>query len=129
MLLDYRRISWWNVSYVSVDDTFGKRTLFEGHHTIWSIGFQLQLLGQESKSLYKKICKRYRWVMFTIYYFSAFKHELRLDLGTTGKYLSDTLILASTNPQYDDRLFTELRVKYKKIARSEHVVYTKLFLF
>ena len=50
-----RRISWWNVSYVFVDDTFGKRTLFEGNHTIRSIGFQLQLLGQESKSLYKKI--------------------------------------------------------------------------
>ena len=36
----------------------------------------------------------------------------------TGKYLSEALILASTNPQYDDRLFIELRVQY-----SEHVVY------
>ena len=72
MLLDYRRIRWWNVSYVFVNDTFGKRTLFEGNHPIRSIGFQLHLLGQKSKSLYKKICKRYRWVMFIIYYFFAY---------------------------------------------------------
>ena len=26
----------------------------------------------------------------------------------TGKYLSEALILVSTNPQYDDRLFIEL---------------------
>ena len=30
-------------------------------------------------------------------------------------------ILASTNPQYDKRLFIELRVKYVKISSSEHV--------
>ena len=42
----------------------------------------------------------------------------------TGKYLSEALILASTNPQYDNRLFTKLRIQYKKIARSQHIVYT-----
>jgi hypothetical protein len=36
---------------------------------------------------------------------------------------------ASTNPQYEDRLFIELRVQYMKIACSEHVVYTNCFLF
>ena len=41
----------------------------------------------------------------------------------TGKYLSEALILASTNPQYDDRLFTELPVQYMKTTSSEHVVY------
>ena len=30
----------------------------------------------------------------------------------TGKSLSEALILASTNPQYDDRLFIELKVQY-----------------
>ena len=45
-------------------------------------------------------------------------------LVCTGKYLSEALILASTNPQYDKRLFIELRVQYKKIPSSEHVVYT-----
>ena len=38
----------------------------------------------------------------------------------TGKSLSEVLIFASTNPQYDDRLFIELRVQYMKIASSEH---------
>ena len=36
----------------------------------------------------------------------------------TGKYLSEALILASTNPQYDDRLFIELQVQYMKIPSS-----------
>ena len=45
----------------------------------------------------------------------------------TGKSLSKALILTSTNPQYDDRLFIELQVQYMKIPSTEHVVYTKLF--
>jgi hypothetical protein len=32
--------------------------------------------------------------------------------------LSEALIFASTNPQYDDRLFIELQVQYMKILRS-----------
>ena len=35
--------------------------------------------------------------------------------------MSEALILVSTNPKYDDRLFIELGVKYMKIASSEHV--------
>ena len=38
----------------------------------------------------------------------------------TGKSLSEALIFASSNPQYDDRLFIELQVQYLKIPRSEH---------
>ena len=38
----------------------------------------------------------------------------------TGKSLSEGLILVSTNPQYDNRLFIELRVQYMKITNSEH---------
>ena len=37
--------------------------------------------------------------------------------------MSEALIFASINPQYDDRLFIDLRVQYMKIASSEHVVY------
>ena len=37
--------------------------------------------------------------------------------------MSEALILESVNPQYDNRLFIELRVQYMKIASSEHVVY------
>ena len=47
----------------------------------------------------------------------------------TGKSLSEALILASTNPQYGDRLFIELQVQYMKIPSSEHVVYTNCILF
>ena len=38
----------------------------------------------------------------------------------TGKFLLEALIFASTNPQYDDRLFIELQVQYVKIPSSEH---------
>ena len=40
----------------------------------------------------------------------------------TGKSLSEVLIFASTNLQYDDRLFIELQVQYMKSPRpsSEH---------
>ena len=41
----------------------------------------------------------------------------------TGKSLPQALILASTKPQYDKRLFIELRVQYMKITSSENVVY------
>ena len=38
--------------------------------------------------------------------------------------MSEGLIFAPTNPQYDDRLFIELQVQYMKISSSEHAVYT-----
>ena len=47
----------------------------------------------------------------------------------TGKSLSEALILSSTNPQYDKRLFIQLQVQYMKIASSEHVVYANCFMF
>ena len=42
-----------------------------------------------------------------------------------GKFFSEALFLASTNPQYDKRLFIKLRVQYMKNASSEHVLYIK----
>ena len=45
----------------------------------------------------------------------------------TGKSFSEALILASVNPQYDNRLFIELRVQYEKNTSSEHVVYKNCF--
>ena len=42
------------------------------------------------------------------------------DFGT-GKSFSEALILVSTNPQFDKRLFVELRVQYIKIPSSGHV--------
>ena len=49
----------------------------------------------------------------------------------TGKSLSEALIFASTNPQYDKRLFIELQVQYMKIPSSEHgvnMLWTEFFL-
>ena len=45
----------------------------------------------------------------------------------TGSFLSEALILASVNPKYDDRLFVELQVQYKKTISSVYDVYIKLF--
>ena len=48
----------------------------------------------------------------------------KLTLSTVGSYyskgksLSETLIFASTNPQYDDRFFIELQAQYMKIPNS-----------
>ena len=39
---------------------------------------------------------------------------------STGKSLSEALIFASINPQYDDKLFIELQVQCMKNSSSEH---------
>ena len=41
------------------------------------------------------------------------------NLGT-GKSMSEALSFASTNPQYNNRLFIELPLQYMKIPSSEH---------
>ena len=41
-------------------------------------------------------------------------------LEATGKALSETLIFASINPTYDNRLFLELHLQYMKTTRAEH---------
>jgi hypothetical protein len=41
-------------------------------------------------------------------------------LPGTGKSISEALNFASTNPQYDKRLFIELPLQYMKIPSSEH---------
>ena len=38
--------------------------------------------------------------------------------SVTGKFLSEALILGSTNPQYDKRLFIDLPVQYMKTASA-----------
>ena len=47
--------------------------------------------------------------------------------SSTGKSLSEALIFASTNPQYDDRLFIELQLQYIKIPSSwENMLCTEI---
>ena len=65
-------------------------------------------------------------IMFCEFLCPNFKiHSLIQCQDFTGKSLSKALILGSTNPQYDKRLFIDLPVQYyMKITSSEHVVYT-----
>ena len=48
------------------------------------------------------------------------KEKEEVSLLCTGKFFSEALILASTNPQYDKRLIIELQVQYMEIPSSEH---------
>ena len=50
---------------------------------------------------------------------SEFMISIYKKKSCTGKYMSEPLIFASTNPQYDNRLFIQLPVQYMKIAFSE----------
>ena len=45
----------------------------------------------------------------------------------TGKSLSEALIFASTNPQYDKRLFSSVHENSKLKPGGEHVVYKSCF--
>ena len=52
------------------------------------------------------------------------------NIPNTSKFLSESFILTSTNPQCDKRLFIDLPVQYMKIHGSnlgEHVVYRNCF--
>ena len=51
----------------------------------------------------------------------VFRYALNYEISYpcfTGKSLSEALVFASTNPQYDGRLFIELQVQYMKIQSS-----------
>ena len=45
---------------------------------------------------------------------------LNCNVMLTGKSFSEVLIYLSINPQYDNKLFNDLQVQYKKIPRAEH---------
>ena len=88
----------------------------------------------------KRYCKKFNpffdWQIIKEQYFEIVPKSIPkivakivLKLSFTGKSLSEVLIFASTNPQYDGRLFIELQVQYKKYTKSEHVVYKNCFLF
>ena len=70
-----------------------------------------------------KIWRRYsKYVVSKIFpsidkYFSFLFY---LYLLSTGKSLSEALIFASINPQYDNRLLMELPVQYMKTTSAEH---------
>ena len=60
-------------------------------------------------------------------------YELKVQPSTstsdnTGNFFSEAPIFASTNPQYNKRLFVDLPFQFKKTKSSELVVYTNCFL-
>ena len=55
------------------------------------------------------------WVLF-----ESFEALYMYISGITGKSLSDSLILGSTNPEYDEQLFIDLPFQYIKTTSSEH---------
>ena len=57
-----------------------------------------------------------------------YKGEALVLAAHTGKSLSEALIFASTNPQYDYRLFIELQVQYMKIASCNYMLCTEIVL-
>ena len=61
--------------------------------------------------------------LFTNVQYNFSTYDLMILKQTDPISVSEALILASTKPQYDKRLFIELQVQYMKIASSEHVVY------
>ena len=69
-------------------------------------------------------CKRQRKLTVQIWQDISLLHTL-----STGKSVSEALILQSVNPQYNDRLFIDSWLQYKKNTTSEHVVYKHCFLF
>ena len=66
---------------------------------------------------HKNIAKQY-------WFYLAFENSICKDY-ITGYSLLVAIILASIKPEYDDRLFIELRVHYKKTASSAHTTYTR----
>ena len=73
---------------------------------------QIARLGVKSSEYWKKISKR-------ILQCPCKKYRISKGL-CTGKSLSEALIFALTNPQYDDSLFIELQVQYMKSPSSKH---------
>ena len=90
-----------------------------------------------SKRVDKKANKSWnKWKSISVLILRAkVRHPNKKGLGRakgvgTGKSLSEVLILASTTPQHDKRLFIELRVENCKLRTcSEHVVYTNCSSF
>ena len=53
-----------------------------------------------------------------IFFVEKYQFKIFLRNVITGKSLSEALIFASTNPQYDNRLFIELQVQYSNLPNN-----------
>ena len=62
---------------------------------------------------------RNKLFFFRFHEFLNSKKSIFIRKYVTGKFSSEALSFATTNPQYDDRLFIESQVQYMKIPSSE----------
>ena len=92
-----------------------------------AVGFDSHYRSRPFRIPYKSnLCTNIIMIHSVAKKFPKLFHKIFFD---TGKSFSEGLIFASTNPQYDDRLFIELQVQYMGRTWGEHVVYTNCFLF
>ena len=69
--------------------------------------------------IFKQAAQRQRRWLFVNFCYCLTKVYQKIAV-CKGKFFSEALIFASTNPQYDKILFMELPVQYMKIQSSEH---------
>ena len=80
--------------------------------------FFINHLFKKSRNLeFVKVCNE----LVLLYKFSNLLPKSLLIYNFTGKSLSEALVLLSTNPQYGNRLFIELRVQYMKMLCTQIV--------
>ena len=71
---------------------------------------------------------RVSWIKYLFFYvYLTYKNQIKYLKPYSGKSLLEALILASTNPKYNKKMFIDLPVQYMKTASSEHVVLMNCF--
>ena len=81
-----------------------------------AVGFDSHYRSRPFRIPYKSnLCTNIIMIHSVAKKFPKLFHKIFFD---TGKSFSEGLIFASSNPQYDDRLFIELQVQYMKIPSS-----------
>ena len=71
---------------------------------------------------------RVSWIKYLFFYvYLTYKNQIKYLKPYSGKSLLEALILASTNPKYNKKMFIDLPVQYMKTTSSEHVVYMNCF--
>ena len=116
-------ISWPSSEYQSTERQFTSAQSFPSHYfkpcqIVTHMSLHIDSIQSFTKCSFK--CQLISLV---------FKSSKTFILFFTGKSFLEALIPASTNPQYDKRLFIESRDQYMKISSSKHVVYTNCFVF
>ena len=103
--------------------------LFVGWHcqkilttlTLHAKSFYISPAGIPFEETHKPVCFHLFWkeISYGIVSLKMLFHLPWNLTNVTGKSFSEPLILATTNPQYDKRLFIELWVQYMKTTSSE----------